>query len=62
MWFVKVYGVEKSRHFTQGVAWNAARDYLAANGGGELFVHGTDGAVRTKDTIYPGNDPRNIRG
>jgi ABC-type branched-subunit amino acid transport system ATPase component len=31
-------------------------------GGGELNIHGRDGQIRAKDTIAPGNDPRNIRG
>ena len=62
MWLVKVTSVERSRHFLQDAAWDAARDYLAANGGGELNIHDTNGAIRAKDTIYPGNDPRNIRG
>lgn len=61
-WLVKVNGVERSRHSTQNAAWDAARDYLAANGGGELNIHGTDGTIRAKDTIHPGNDPRNVRG
>ena len=62
MWLVKVTSVERSPHFLQDAAWDAARDYLAANGGGELNIHDTNGAIRAKDTIYPGNDPRNIRG
>jgi hypothetical protein len=62
MWLVKVNSMERSRHFTQDAAWDAARDYLAANGGGELNIHGMDGAIRAKDTIHPGNDPRNVRG
>jgi len=61
-WILKVDGSEKSRHPTQDAAWDAARTYLAANGGGEIFIHGTNGAIRGKDTIYPGNDPRNTPG
>lgn len=62
MWQVKVNGQAKSNHFGQAAAVNAARDYLQSNGGGELLIHGTDGAIRAKDTIYPGHDPRNVRG
>ncbi|WP_371129527.1 DUF2188 domain-containing protein [Arthrobacter sp. ov407] len=41
---------------------DAARGYLARYGGGELNIHGKDNKVQAKDTIDPGNDPRNIRG
>lgn len=46
-----------SLHDTQADAIDAARDQLHNQGGGELTVHGTDGRIRSKDTISPGNDP-----
>lgn len=51
-----------SLHDTQAEAIAASRGYLGNRGGGELNIHGRDGAIRAKDTIKPGNDPRNIRG
>ena len=51
-----------SVHDTQAEAIDAARNYLGNAGGGELNIHGRDGAIRAKDTIAPGNDPRNIKG
>ncbi|WP_082513427.1 MULTISPECIES: DUF2188 domain-containing protein [unclassified Leifsonia] len=56
-WQVKD-GVVISTHNLQADAINAARSYIAARGGGELFIHGENGAVRAKDTVAPGNDPR----
>lgn len=61
-WQVKVDGRLLSTHPTQASADDAARVYLRNNGGGELLIHGTNGVIRAKDTIYPGNDPRSIRG
>jgi hypothetical protein len=51
-----------SVHRTQAEAIDAARGYLGNQGGGELNIHGRDGAIRAKDTIAPGNDPSNIPG
>jgi len=48
--------------YTQAQAVDRARTIIGNLGGGELFVHGTNGAVRAKDTIAPGNDPRNVKG
>ena len=62
VWLVKVKGDERSRHFTQNAARDAARDYLAANGGGELVVHGVYGEVRGKDTVYADGTAGNVRG
>ena len=47
-----------STHRVQEDALSAGRRWLHAHGGGELFIHGEDGAVRAKDTVPPGNDPR----
>lgn len=51
-----------SLHPTQAAAIDAARGYLSNQDGGELNIHGRDGAIRAKDTIKPGNDPREIAG
>jgi hypothetical protein len=34
---------------------------LKRQGGGELITKGENGKIRSKDTIKPGNDPRNIK-
>ncbi|GAB3129563.1 DUF2188 domain-containing protein [Glaciibacter psychrotolerans] len=47
---------------TQAEAYDATRGILARQGGGEISLHGRDGAIRDKNTIAPGNDPRNIKG
>ena len=46
-----------SVHSTQKAAEDAAREMLQNQGGGELTTKGTDGKIRSKDTIAPGNDP-----
>lgn len=51
-----------SVHDTQRGAQEAARRMLKKQGGGELSTKGVDGRVRDKDTVAPGNDPRNIPG
>jgi hypothetical protein len=51
-----------SLHSTQAEATKAARSYLSNQGGGELNIHSRDGSIRAKDTVAPGNDPRNIPG
>lgn len=51
-----------SHHDTQAEAISRGRDIVGNAGGGELNIHGRDGAIRAKDTIAPGNDPRNIPG
>lgn len=47
---------------TQAAAQDRAREIIGNDGGGEMLTHGKDGAIRAKDTIKPGNDPRNIKG
>jgi len=42
---------------TQQDAARAATEMLRNQGGGELTLKGRDGAIRSKDTIPPGNDP-----
>jgi hypothetical protein len=61
-WSVKADGITIFNTVRQADAINHGRAWLQAAGGGELVVHGEDGAVRQKDTIAPGNDPRRIRG
>ena len=46
-----------SIHDTQKDAEKAAKNNLKNQGGGELITKGKDGKIRSKDTIYPGNDP-----
>jgi hypothetical protein len=46
-----------SLHGTQKDAIKTAKDMLGKQGGGELITKGTDGKIRSKDTIAPGNDP-----
>jgi hypothetical protein len=50
-----------SKHNTQREAEEAARKNLKNQGGGELTTMGKDGKIRSKDTIKPGKDPRNIK-
>ena len=44
-------------HQTQKQAADQAKQMLVNAGGGELKIKGTDGKIRSKDTIAPGNDP-----
>lgn len=47
---------------TQKAAYDATRDLMARNGGGEIKLHGTNGTIRDKNTIAPATDPRKTRG
>lgn len=48
-----------SAHFqTQREAIDRAREVVGRSGGGELRIHGRDGAIRDSDTIPPGKDPK----
>ncbi len=49
-------------HGTQKAAQDEARSMLKKQGGGELTAKGVDGKIRDKDTVAPGNDPRNVKG
>ena len=51
-----------SIHDTQSEAQAAARENLKNQGGGELTTLGTNGKIRDKDTVAPGNDPRSTPG
>jgi hypothetical protein len=46
-----------SVHDTQRDAIDSARKNLIKQGGGELTTKGTNGKIRSKDTIGGGNDP-----
>jgi hypothetical protein len=46
-----------SLHKTQKEAVDAAREMLQKQRGGELTTKGTNGKIRSKDTIAPGKDP-----
>jgi len=58
-WVNKRDGADRaaSTHRTQAEAIETAREMLKRGGGGELKVKGTDGRIRSKDTIPPGHDP-----
>lgn len=47
---------------TQAQAIDRGRQILGNDGGGELKIHGRDGAIRQQDTVAPGNDPRSSKG
>jgi hypothetical protein len=47
-----------SIHETQKQAWDAAREMLHKEGGGELIIHAGDGRIRSKDTISVRRDQR----
>jgi len=63
-WDVKAPGAQRasSHHDTQKGAIDRGREIIRNAGGGELNIHGTDGAIRAKDTIPKGNDPRGSKG
>lgn len=55
-------GPPVSHHRTQNAAQQAARQDLKKTGGGELVTKNTEGVIRAKDTVDPGNDPRSRKG
>lgn len=55
-------GKASSLHDTQKEAQDAGRGMLGRQGGGELITKGRDGKIRDKDTVAPGNDPRDVPG
>ncbi|MBX9244643.1 DUF2188 domain-containing protein [Actinotalea ferrariae] len=62
-WDVTGAGKRASAHTdTQAEAIARAKEIVGNAGGGEVSIHGRDGKVRAKDTVEPGNDPRNIPG
>ncbi len=58
-WAVQTPGKSKpgSVHDTQKQAIDRGRESAATSGGGELIIHGRDGAIRQKNTIPPAEDP-----
>ena len=42
---------------TQREAEALAKQFCSNAGGGEVVIHGRDGKIRDKDTVFPGNDP-----
>jgi hypothetical protein len=54
-------GKASSLHHTQSDANHAGKEMLRNQGGGEVTTMGRDHKIVSKDTIPPGNDPRNIR-
>jgi hypothetical protein len=63
-WDVKAGDAQRaSAHTdTQAQAQDRARTIIGNAGGGEMLTHGRDGQIRAKDTVAPGNDPRDIKG
>ncbi len=58
-WNARRAGANKasSIHSTQREAELQAKTYSGNSGGGEVRIHGRDGAIRDSDTVKPGNDP-----
>jgi hypothetical protein len=58
-WEVVAPGASRpsGRFDEQEQAIDRARQILNRGGGGELVVHGRDGAIREKDTVPPARDP-----
>lgn len=62
-WDVTGAGTQASAHTkTQAQAIDRAKEIVGNRGGGEVSISGRDGKIRAKDTVAPGNDPRNIPG
>ena len=63
-WDVVKGGAQRasSHHETQAEAIARGREIVGNAGGGELNIHGRDNRIRAKDSIEPGNDPRNVKG
>lgn len=62
-WDVTGGGSRASAHTdTQKEAVERAKEIVGNAGGGEVSTHGRDGKVRARDTVRPGNAPRNIPG
>lgn len=57
-WAVKTAGKDApdSEHDTQAAAEAKAKARLAAEGGGEVRIHGKDGRIRDSDTVAPGHE------
>jgi hypothetical protein len=55
-------GRASTLHDTQEEAYEAAKEMLQNQGGGEISIKGLNGEIREKNTIAPGNDPVSIEG
>lgn len=55
-------GRTSTLHDTQEEAYEAAKEMLQNQGGGEISIKGLNGEIREKNTIAPGNDPVSIEG
>ena len=51
-----------SLHNTQREAYNAAKEILIRQGGGEIPIKGSFGRIRERSTIVPGSEPRIVLG
>jgi hypothetical protein len=62
-WKVVKPGSDKASAVTdkQSEAIDRAREIVGNSGGGEVVIHGRDGAIRDSDTVAPGNDPNPLR-
>lgn len=58
-WDVEAPGAKRvsSHHDTQVAAIDRAKEIVGNVGGGEVAIHGKNGAIRDKDTVPAGNDP-----
>ncbi len=58
-WDVKKPSGQRSsaRTDTQAQAVARTKETVGRAGGGEVRIHGRDGAIRDLDTVAPGNDP-----
>jgi hypothetical protein len=53
-WTVNREGADRKQDYaTQTEAVEAGRKALRDSGGGEIIVHGRDGRIRDKDTVFP---------
>ncbi len=59
-WDVKKPSGQRSRAHTdtQAQAVARAKGIVGRAGGGEVRIHGRDGAIRDSDTVAPGTDPK----
>lgn len=62
-WRVRREGALKVSSYenTQKDAERKAKEFCANSGGGEVRIHGLDGKIRDSDTVFPGNDPKDVK-
>lgn len=63
-WLNKANGNSRAStaHDTQKDAYSSAKYMLQKTGGGEITIKNKNGLIREKNTISPGNDPKEIKG